>query len=266
MSRRQLVPDVHQAGAMSTERIDGKPRPAGPRFIPGVYNFCDRWCERCRFVTRCVIGVMHVREEEARVRGEDPATVEIPDEDPEPGDGIARTWLEEAFNQRLTEEELREINRQEEERRRLMEGDTLALDAREYGLIAHRISTALAAELSGRGDPIVLSALDAIARHALCISAKTWRAVGGQIRATLEDRDLDDDAGLQSDGNGSAKIVRLMVAESRECWSVLMQVGRATADGLPVKMVERLDRLDQALAARFPRAMDFMRPGFDAGP
>src|ERR1051325_2005352 len=24
------------------------------RFIPGVYNYCDRWCERCRFNNRCL--------------------------------------------------------------------------------------------------------------------------------------------------------------------------------------------------------------------
>src|SRR5258706_8545567 len=23
------------------------------RYIPGVYNYCDRWCERCRFQSRC---------------------------------------------------------------------------------------------------------------------------------------------------------------------------------------------------------------------
>ena len=45
-----------------------------------------------------------------------------------------------------------------------------------------------------------------------------------------------------------------------------MQVGRATADGVPIKMIERLDRLDRDLAIRFPRAMEFTRPGFDDEP
>src|SRR2546423_12378923 len=25
-----------------------------PRFIPGIYNYCDRWCERCPFSNRCL--------------------------------------------------------------------------------------------------------------------------------------------------------------------------------------------------------------------
>jgi hypothetical protein len=32
--------------------------PAGeatdPRLIPGIYNYCHRWCERCPFTDRCV--------------------------------------------------------------------------------------------------------------------------------------------------------------------------------------------------------------------
>lgn len=25
-----------------------------PDFIPGIYNYCDRWCERCPFTARCM--------------------------------------------------------------------------------------------------------------------------------------------------------------------------------------------------------------------
>ncbi len=25
-----------------------------PRLIPGIYNYCDRWCERCPFTSRCM--------------------------------------------------------------------------------------------------------------------------------------------------------------------------------------------------------------------
>src|SRR5574341_771910 len=26
-----------------------------PRFISGVYNYCDRWCERCPLTARCLV-------------------------------------------------------------------------------------------------------------------------------------------------------------------------------------------------------------------
>jgi hypothetical protein len=44
-----------------------------------------------------------------------------------------------------------------------------------------------------------------------------------------------------------------------------MEVGRAAADGVPAALVRMLDELDAILAARFPRAMEFVRPGFDDG-
>ena len=25
-----------------------------PRFVPGIYNYCDRWCERCPNTSRCL--------------------------------------------------------------------------------------------------------------------------------------------------------------------------------------------------------------------
>jgi hypothetical protein len=29
-----------------------------PKFIPGIYNYCDRWCERCGFTLRCMTYAM----------------------------------------------------------------------------------------------------------------------------------------------------------------------------------------------------------------
>lgn len=35
-----------------------------PGFIPGIYNYCDRWCEKCQFQLQCVSFVMGKRIEE----------------------------------------------------------------------------------------------------------------------------------------------------------------------------------------------------------
>src|SRR5436305_14251897 len=26
-----------------------------PRYISGIYNYCDRWCERCPLTSRCLV-------------------------------------------------------------------------------------------------------------------------------------------------------------------------------------------------------------------
>ena len=33
-------------------------KPSGENFIPGIYNYCDRWCERCLYTDRCRVFVM----------------------------------------------------------------------------------------------------------------------------------------------------------------------------------------------------------------
>ena len=35
-------------------------RPDAEGFIPGVFNYCDRRCERCRFVRQCRVGALNV--------------------------------------------------------------------------------------------------------------------------------------------------------------------------------------------------------------
>ena len=27
------------------------------KLISGIHNYCDRWCERCAFTTRCAVGI-----------------------------------------------------------------------------------------------------------------------------------------------------------------------------------------------------------------
>ncbi len=43
------------------------------RFIPGIYNYCDRWCERCQMTQRCFLYYQDSRRTaEHLAKGEDP--------------------------------------------------------------------------------------------------------------------------------------------------------------------------------------------------
>ncbi|MFQ6042463.1 MAG: hypothetical protein ACE5PV_16530, partial [Candidatus Poribacteria bacterium] len=43
------------------------------RFISGIYNYCDRWCERCNMTQQCFLYYQDSRREaEHRAKGEDP--------------------------------------------------------------------------------------------------------------------------------------------------------------------------------------------------
>jgi len=83
--------------------------------------------------------------------------------------------------------------------------------------------------------------------RAICGQAEGWEGAGE----------------AQTDFNGSAKIALIGIGESRRAWGVLMETGRATADGVPARAVTMLEALDAEVRQRFPRATEFVRPGFD---
>ena len=38
---------------------------AEPDLIPGIYTYCDRWCERCAFTSRCLQFRLEAEERES---------------------------------------------------------------------------------------------------------------------------------------------------------------------------------------------------------
>jgi hypothetical protein len=216
-----------------------------PRNIPGIYNYCDRWCERCRYASRC----LSFRASKAAERGDPPPP-------PPPDDGISRPWLEDA-NRDPTPDEMKGIEAAIKRQHARLDADPLKARAREYTALAYPVLSALGPILRDRQDEIVIAALEVLEHHVFLIAAKTVRALHGY-------HDDDYDRGdRQCDAHGSAKVARLAIKESRDAWDVLTQVGRAAADGVPQKMIETLTALDAAIADRFPMAMSFVRAGFD---
>jgi hypothetical protein len=233
------------------------------RFIPGIYNYCDRWCERCRYAQRCYTRAERLRFEEALAKGLAPSLGDGPPEEATT-DRVVRPWL--ADLQRAQEEldtgELHRLIAQHEADDLRAREDPLVRQTAAYRDQALHFVKALATVRGESRDPIVSAALEVIEAQAWAMSGKMFRAVRG-----LFDRDLDDDPlDVQTDANGSAKLMLLLIAESRSAWEVLTGVGRAIADGVPARMMRDLLALDRAIASRFPRAMAFVRPGFDTEP
>ena len=43
---------------MTLDKTDLLKMANNPDFIPGIYNYCDRWCEHCPFTLRCMVYAM----------------------------------------------------------------------------------------------------------------------------------------------------------------------------------------------------------------
>jgi hypothetical protein len=224
-------------------------RARDPRLIAGIYNYCDGRCPRCPFTQRCLtyldteaVKAEHEGRPLADALGESlQRTLEM----------LAEAARGEGVDLDAATEDAADVDL---ERHRQ---DPLAVRARDYGRLAWRIGRAVAPLAAAREDAPLIAAVETIEWFSSMISAKLYRAVCGQA----EGWEPADEA--QTDCNGSAKIALIGIGESREAWTVLMEAGRATADGVPAQAVIMLDALDAAVRARFPRVMDFVRPGFD---
>jgi hypothetical protein len=149
------------------------------------------------------------------------------------------------------------IVKEEEKQRQRARADRLVVAAEQYPRMALPITRALRPILQAKSDLGLLASVERIDELTLSITTKIYRAVAGSAQADY------DPSEQQSDVNGSAKIARLMIADSRRAWEKVIRIGQASADGMPARIVARLDDLDPELARRFPQAMSFIRPGFD---
>jgi hypothetical protein len=227
-----------------------------PTLIQGIHNYCDRCCWRCRFADRCACASNAT----PRPDGEDPSlgvAASVIGSIKQAVTSVRHVARELGIDLTFTPEELAAARHEYDAKMREAKDDPLVARATEYAAQAWPILRALRPILSMRGDPVVAGAVERLEEICGTVASKIYRAVSN----TLEP-DFDPDL-VQSDANGSAKVARLLVDDSRRAWRVLMEAGRATADGVPARLIAILDELERGLTLRFPRAFEFIRPGFD---
>jgi hypothetical protein len=274
---------------MSTTDSSGPSRAPRPRFVAGVYNYCDHWCERCTFQSRCRVFEDVRRTTEAIARGQDPSTVRRAFDEDDAADAAVTPQQREEFYRLIEEahaacrveadapdDAFVEAERQADAIRRQ---HPLNREAHEYADVAHGVGTVLRPLLEARADPLALASLEAIERFDFLIAVKTSRAINGlpiltaatqagvdlaSARAALEHDDWCEFS--KEDSDCTAKLVRLIVRESREAWDLLRTMEGAPANGVPALMVDRLVRLDAHLDRVFPDAMRAVRMGLDEDP
>jgi len=226
-------------------------------FIVGVYNYCDRWCERCTLTGRC-----RVFAEEQRLAFE-LASAPRPDGPTAPssprGPGsvpVLRSLgaLAAAFEE-LREESIDLPAGADADHRPSRSDPTpeeIALHDRARAL-GHRLWSWLAPE-SRAHEPAVKDAVAVLQHFALFVSPKVHRALTGRGG---EDWDTAD-----SDANGSAKAALVALDQLGEAWLRLAELGAISLiQAAPV--LTELQQLTAEMEQRFPHARAFVRPGLD---
>jgi len=225
--------------------------------IPGIFNYCFRICERCPFTRRCALFL----EMENQGQVEPDCAIERHHGSPQRAFEILHAWCEQPeidFNRLASELDCNQIA----ELRALdaTRSDPLQQRAELYMHVAVFATRTLRHAAPTHTWPEhVREAIDTIALEMILLAAKVHRALSGFV---CYHKCLEGDP-IQTDWNGSAKVARLLAADSKNAWTMLVDTGRASDEAPIRRVVHLLDEIDDGLARRFPHAMGFVRPGFD---
>ena len=233
------------------------------RFIPGIYNYCDRWCELCPQTSRCLN--FSILQEEFS--------------DPEAQDirnqafwnnlsGILGETLEllkeSAKEWGIDPEILESVDDIEDIKSKDMaaKNHLLCRAAKRYSDLVEdwlrgRETLFFETAAAQREGVSLEEAIEVIRWYQYFISAKVMRAVRGKID---EEEERCDE--FPSNSDGSAKIALIAIDRSIAAWAVIRHYITYGAGGV-IDVIAFLDGLGQTVEKAFPSARSFTRPGFD---
>ena len=246
-------------------------------FIQSIYNYCDRWCERCPFTSRCLNFAMDSEEF---------------------GDQEAHDINNEAFWQRLTETfqmtlellheaaeeegidlesiDAKEFEEQERVNKELAKNHQCSRTAKLYSemvddwfdsakdIFGHEddepdleVSADIgnvdpAEEISDFGE-----AVEVVRWYQHLIYVKLMRAIRGELDERLEV--LDE---FPKDSDGSAKVALIALDRSIAAWGEIRNLFPHRDNDI-LDILVHLEQLRRNAEKAFPEARAFIRPGFD---
>ncbi len=228
--------------------------------IPFIHNYCDRWCERCTFTNRCAV-----------FEAEQETTDEEKDINNEAFWNNLTNIFAEA-KQMLTEKaeelgiDLQPIDEEEYTAHRIRERELISNES--LTKLTKKYAFDLRKVLEEKDDWLIFSPLDDETKNEmisiLCwyqffISAKIQRGLHG-ILDFDGNEDLDEINDVESDPNGSVKIGLIAVERSIMAWTALIAKENVA---IIEPNIHLLEVIKEKAETKFPKARDFIRPGFD---
>lgn len=245
-------------------------------FIPGIYNYCDRWCERCEQQLHCMSFVMGKRIEEkggfnfgqevdqeeesiwSRLKNIFESTYEVLHElAEEQGIEVEDIYASENINKEFWGEELENRTKVEEYSRRVEMSDIVRICVI-YENLADKYLERIFDYFEGLGvkDKVLDEAFDVVNWYLDLIQAKMRRAFYGYYHEkSLDGKEVED-------YNGSAKVALIAIERSIEGWHIIREKCLDYRQEIGHLLVI-LSQLAEDINKQFPQAWDFQRPGFD---
>lgn len=246
-----------------------------PDLIPGIYNYCDRWWERCYLSSRCLNYKMEMHENRSEA-SKDLRNKEFWDE---LSNIFALTFQmieeiaeEQGIDLEVIDNEQVEYIRPNDPKvkshpvnkaaEKYFESSTEWLDSYQdiFSVKSNEYNYLVENRIKPDKNINKLFELrdfyEIISWYHSMILVKSKRAV----MSSLDDHwDLDE---IQNDMNGTAKVVLGCIERSLFAWNGIFQHMPEQED-IALKNLANLQKLKKTIHMQFPNAEKFIRPGFD---
>ena len=251
-----------------------------PSFIPGIYNYCDRWCERCTFTSRCrnYEGTSKLTPEQQDINNK--AFWENISSNFKKAFELLQKAAEKYgfdINQPMSPEEEAAYEKKQAFIAKSVNENQLHLLCKKYQklvmaytkkndefpekvreLVKHTHMGITTPEEAVDTTASIGDCFEIIQWYVFFIDAKMQRA----LRGKMEGEDWEVENGYQKDSDGSAKIAIIAVERSMEAWAKLYELMPSSED-TALQALSLLSQIKQKANEEFPQAMLFKRPGFD---
>ena len=247
---------------------------SNPDLISGIYNYCDRWCERCPLTSRCLVYATEKDDDDSSQDHDltnEAFWRRLGSIFQETRDMIAEWAREAGIDLNKAEDEDDPTRRKR--RRQQVDNHPLARAGKKYANDASdwfreldqtvEISDLRVAEHATEAEcesaERLEDAREVIQWYQYQIAVKTMRALSGRLDE--QEADASEDPWSQ-DSDGSAKVALIGIDRSIAAWR-LVQLALAERQPSIVPLILQLERLRQRIEKTFPYAREFVRPGFD---
>ena len=251
------------------------------RFINGIYNYCDRWCERCTFTSRCrnYESTSKLLPEQLDIHNK-AFWENISSNFRDATRLLHKIAAEQGINlDAISQEETKKYKQRQSLLETAAEEHPLSKLCEQYRekvmpFLNRQIDTDLVDKTrelvsqlhmgmeTPEGVVYTMANLrdceEIIRWYLFFIDVKLQRALHGK----MEGEDWKVDNGFQKDSDGSAKIAIISIERSVGAWKKLFELMPASED-VALHALALLLQLKRRALDEFPGAMEFKRPGFD---
>jgi hypothetical protein len=226
-----------------------------PQTIRGIFNWCDRWCERCKQTDHCML-----YKTSAQLSSDTPEqffkTLTMIFE-------ATMDMLKEYFEKNEIDFESSKDSIFEDEykkKKSLIRKDECVVLAKKYGKqVKHWLESlekrdALAMEIRMQ-DEMLSDCMDVILWYQYLLEAKMQRAIMAQ-------KDEEEEMIDPYDSLGNAKLLLVSIERNIGAWGYVYQLFKDDEDEI-LDILVCLQKLDRKVEQAFPQARAFIRPGLD---